>query len=55
MDTDTLIILSLLAAAYSCLLYINIRDKKQLIKQSRKEEKDRLARAERVRQLTGKL
>jgi hypothetical protein len=55
MDTDTALILGLLAAAFSCWFTILIVEKRQLIKQWKKNEQDRMGRAERVKQLSKKL
>ncbi len=55
MDTDTAVILGLLVAALSCWLSIHIIEKRQFIKQWKKNEQERMGRAERVKQLSKKL
>lgn len=54
MDIDTLIIMGLFFAAFSWWMIINVNEKRALVKQCLKDEEDRLGRAERVRQLSGK-
>lgn len=55
MDTDTIILLVLLATALSWWLAIYIKEEVNLIKQCKRDEIDRLQRADRVRRLTNKL
>ena len=55
MDTDTVLILGLLAAAFINWFAILIVEKRQLIKQWKKNEQDRMGRAEKVKQLSKKL
>ena len=55
MDIDTAVILGLLVAALSCWFTILIIEKRQFIKQWKKNEQDKMGRAERVRQLSKKL
>ena len=52
MESDTIIIISLLAAALSWWLAILIKDEVQLIQQQNRDEIDRIERKERVRCLT---
>jgi len=55
MDTDTIIILSLLATALSWWCTIHVREQRQVVKQCNKDKKDKQERAERVKRLTNKL
>lgn len=54
METDTLVLLGLLGAALCWLLTIHIKEERQLIKKFIQDEQNRMERAERVKQLTGK-
>lgn len=54
MDTDTLILMSLLLAAFTCYLMIHIVEKRQYFKQCNINEQERLGRAERVKQISKK-
>ena len=55
MDTDTLIIMGLLATALIWLVTTHINEERQIIKQCSIDEKDSQERAERVRSITNKL
>lgn len=55
MDIYTIVILGLLAAALSWWFSILIVEERQLIKQCKKDAIDKLARADRIRSLSGKL
>ncbi len=55
METDTLVLLGLLAAALCWLFIIHIKEERRLIRQFFEDEQDRLERAERIKRLTGKL
>lgn len=55
MDTDTLILLGLLASAFSWWFTIRVKEARQFVKQCNKDQQDREERAERVRRLTNKL
>lgn len=55
MDTDTLILIGLLAAALCWWLTIHVNAERQLKKQWNKIAQDKLERAEKVRRLTRKL
>jgi hypothetical protein len=55
MDSDIIILISLLATALSWWLAILIKEEVQLIRQYKSDEIDRLERAERVKHLTNKL
>lgn len=54
MDSDTIILMSLLAAALSWWLAVLIREERQTIKQDKRNEIDRIERTERVRRLMNK-
>lgn len=54
MDSDTIIIMSLLATALSWWFTVLIKEEFQMIKQCKRDEVDRIERAERVRCLTNK-
>lgn len=54
MDSDTIILMSLLATALSWWFAIKIKEEVLLIKQNKRDEIDRIDRAERVRHLTNK-
>lgn len=55
MENDIIILISLLAGALGLLLAILIKEEVQLNNQYNSEEIERLARAERIKQLTNKL
>ncbi|MFT5699160.1 MAG: hypothetical protein ACI8ZB_002017 [Desulforhopalus sp.] len=54
MDTDTVLILGLLATALSWFFTIRVKEERQFVKQSNKDNQDRQERAEKVRRLTNK-
>ncbi len=54
MDSDTIILISLLAAALSWWFAILIREERQTIKQDKRNEIDRVKRIKRVRRLMNK-
>lgn len=55
MDSDTLILIGLLAAALCWWLTIHLNAERQLKQQCHKNALDQLERAEKVRRLNGKL
>ncbi len=55
MDTDTIIILVLLATAFSWWIALRVKEERLFVKQCNKEDQDRRERAERVRRLTNKM
>lgn len=55
MDSDTIILMSLLTAALSWWLVISIREERQTIKLNKRDEIDRIERTKRVRRLMNKL
>ncbi len=54
MDSNILLIMSLLAAALSWWFTILIKEETQVIKQNKRDELDKLERAERVKRLCNK-
>jgi len=54
MDTDTLILMILLVMALGWWCAIHINEQMRLIKQGNKEERERLERAERIKNLTNR-
>lgn len=55
MDIDTIIILGSLGIALSWWFSILIVEERQMIRQCKKDAREKLARAERIRSLSGKL
>jgi len=55
MDNDTIILISLLAAAFGWWFVILINEKIQMVRQSKSDEIDRFERAKKVKNLTNKL
>lgn len=55
MDNDTIILISLLAAAFGWWLAILINEKIQMVMQGKSDEIDRLERTKKIKQLTNKL
>ena len=54
MDTDTIIIMVLTAAAFFCFFFLRVQEDRQYAKELVELEKDKLERAERVKILTNK-
>ncbi len=55
MDIDTIIIIGLLVCAISWWLIIRVHEEREFIKECHRQEKDRLKRMERVKQLYNKV
>ena len=54
MENDTIVLISLLAAAFSWLFAILINENIQMVKQDKSDETDRLKRAEKIKHLTNR-
>jgi hypothetical protein len=54
MDTDTMILLTLLAGAVIWLIKLQFTESRKLAERKVREERDQSLRAERVRQLSGR-